>query len=313
MDIKNTLENVIKSLELPEPNKKKLDKCIEKAIEPPKKRGRPKKEPKPDDRPKEKKPRGRPKKEPKPDEPIKEKKPRGRPAKNKVIEPKEKKPRGRQPKYPFFNIFLEEEEYKKKSNEQKKKILEDYMSQRSDDAGTEEEIKYIKEKFLDKLPKGTKRGRKPKVIDPPKEPKKKEEPKKSFTPKTKKSKPIKTIKKVKIEPRLDEEVKIFPDKDLDMSNRYNFADKLFEDNKDLYIPLNEELIKDIKAKMNNRQISNRDEIIDFINVVKKYPSYYDYKRIRHFIYLLGQFSKTIYGNSNLDGTKVSILENEEDK
>ncbi len=42
-DIKNTLENVIKSLELPEPNKKKLDKCVEKAIEPPKKRGRPKK------------------------------------------------------------------------------------------------------------------------------------------------------------------------------------------------------------------------------------------------------------------------------
>jgi hypothetical protein len=340
MDIKNTLENVIKSLELPEPNKKKLDKCVEKAIEPPKKRGRPKKD-KPDEPPKEKKPRGRPKKEPKPDDPPKEKKPRGRPKK----EPKPddlpkpvKKPRGRQPKYPFFNIFLEEEEYKTKSNEEKRKILEDYMSQRSDDAGTEEEIKYVKEKFLDKLPKGTKRGRKPKAVEPPKEPKKKAEPKKEepkkeepkkiitpkikkskpikpFTPKTKKSKPIKTIKKVKIEPRLDQEVKIYPDKDLDMSNRYNFADKLFEDNKDLYVPLNEKLIEDIKARMINRKINNRDEIIDFINVVKKYPSYYDYKRIRHFIYELGQYGKTIYGKNydNLNSEKRGILNTEEDK
>ncbi len=102
MDIKNTLENVIKSLELPEPNKKKLDKCIEKAVQPPKKRGRPKKEPKPDEPAKEKKPRGRPKKEPKPDEPPKEKKPRGRPAKNKVVEPKEKKTKRKATKISFF-------------------------------------------------------------------------------------------------------------------------------------------------------------------------------------------------------------------
>lgn len=54
--------------------------------------------------------------------------------------------RGRKTKpiqFPLFANFLEEEEYETKKDEEKIKILDSYISQRKEDAGTEKEIAYV--------------------------------------------------------------------------------------------------------------------------------------------------------------------------
>ena len=75
-------------------------------------------------------------------------------------EKKEKKPKkmGGKIKYDSLETFLEEEEYNSKSNEEKIKILESYIKQRSEDAGTKKEINYVKLLLKGIKPKG-KRGR----------------------------------------------------------------------------------------------------------------------------------------------------------
>jgi hypothetical protein len=72
---------------------------------------------------------------------------------------KEPKKRGRKPiKFDSLDTYLEEVDIYSKSNEEKLKLLESYIQQRSEDAGTEKEINYVKKLIKEVKPKG-KRGR----------------------------------------------------------------------------------------------------------------------------------------------------------